>query len=284
MRIGLALINLDRDVGRLDHMRGQIERLGLIFERFPAVLGLQVPDWAKSWFFLPDGTPVHSLKPGEIGVYASHISLHRMLLARADIDALLVMEDDLEIADDLPAVLAGIAGFDVPFDIIKLSNPAKAPYLAHGEVAPGRELATYARVPNNLGAYVISKAGAAKTTAFHGLRRFAIDEDMRRPWDWGLETFGVLPAPIRANIFELSSIDAMGDRNLGRESWLDKLKRRRIGSPRDWLKQVRWQIAHLGAAGYAAAILRGVVYSVAKRVSAKPEACLRMRGRALVER
>jgi glycosyl transferase family 25 len=266
MQIGLALINLDRDEARLAHMRAEFARVGIEVERFPAILGLAVPDWLRPRFLRPDGQPNSSLKPGEIGVYASHLSLHRQLLERSDLDALVIMEDDLRLSDDLPRVLADLSRLAVPFDVIRLSNPAKAPVITHGAVGEGRQLVTYSRVPNNMGCYLISRAGAGKTTAFRGPVRFAIDEEMGRPWDWGLETFGVLPAPVEANIFEHSSIDQLGARALGRESWWDKLQRRNLGSPGAWLRQMRWQVSHLGASGYAKCLVLTALRSARKVV------------------
>ena len=243
-------------------MRAELSNAGLAFERFPAVLGVAVPDWLKSRFFEADGTPVQCLKPGEIGVYASHLVLHRHLLERDDLDALVIMEDDLRIAPDFANIVTSIAQISEDFDIIRLSNPAKAPFITHGYVGDCRHLVTYSRVPNNMGCYLISKSGAKKTTRHIGVSRFAIDEDMRRPWRWGLETFGVLPAPVDANIFEKSSIDALGKRALGAESTWQKLRRRQIGSPKDWLAQIRWQIRHLGARNYLSCLYFRVSRSI----------------------
>lgn len=267
MRIGIALINLAKDRDRLEHMAQQFAAAGIGFERFEAVYGLAVPDALRSWFFDAEGRPTPHLKPGEVGVYASHLALHRRLLERADLDALVVFEDDCEIAPDFAEVLKALASCGKVFDIVRLSNPTKAAYLDHGTLVAGRHLATYARVPNNMGSYLITRGGAQKTTATPTLRRFAIDEDFRRPWEMGLETLGVLPPPVRANIFETSSIDAMGARALGRESFLAKLRRRHWPGPRALLRQWRWQCAHLGVGGYARAIMLGGLRSIAKRFS-----------------
>lgn len=269
MRMALALINLDRDSGRLAHMAQEIAKAGLSFERFPAVQGLAVPEPLKGWFFDAKGTPIPSLKPGEIGVYASHLALHQRLLDDPALDALVVMEDDLEIAPDLSNVLGAIAERHAlePFDIVRLSNPPKAPVLDLGSLVPGRHFVTYSRVPNNMGAYLITRAGAEKSLRFEGLRQFAIDEDFRRPWERGLVTRGVVPAPVRANIFETSSIDAMGARALGQESLLSKLKRRHWPSPAGLLSQWRWQVTELGLGPYLKSILLGLIHSLAKKMS-----------------
>ena len=277
MRIAIALINLDRDQTRLAHMRDQIEAAGLAFERFPAVLGLAVPDWLRPWFFDASGQPTPTLKPGEVGVYASHLALHRQLLLRDDLDALVVMEDDLAVGPALAAVLEGVGRLAEhrQMDVVRLSNPPKAPYCEHEAVAAGYRLVTYARVPNNMGCYLITRSGAEKTTRFAGLRRFAIDEDFRRPWELGLETYGVVPAPVEANTLETSSIDAMGTRALGRETAWQKFARRHRPSPAGFARQIRWQVRHLGFFGYLRAIMLTVAHSLAKRLSPRLAAQVR---------
>lgn len=267
MRIGIALINLAKDRDRLEHMTRQFAAAGLGFERFEAVYGLAVPDALRTWFFEAEGQPTRHLKPGEIGVYASHLALHQQLLERSDLDALVVFEDDCEIAPDFADVLKALATCAKAYDIVRLSNPTKAAYLDHGTLVAGRHLATYARVPNNMGSYLITRGGARKSTASPALRQFAIDEDFRRPWELGLETLGVLPPPVRANIFEISSIDEMGARALGHENFLAKLKRRHWPGPLQLIRQWRWQAAHLGIGGYARAIVLGALWSIAKRLS-----------------
>lgn len=267
MRIGIALINLGKDRDRLAHMAAQFAAAGIGFERFEAVYGLAVPEALRGWFFDRAGNATPLLKPGEIGVYASHLALHLQLLQRDDLDGMVVFEDDCEIAPDFADVLKALALHGGAFDIVRLSNPSKAAYLDHGTLVAGRHLVTYARVPNNMGCYLITRTGASKTTASPSLRRFAIDEDFRRPWEIGLETSGVLPPPARANIFEISSIDAMGDRALGRESFIAKLRRRHWPSPSGLLRQWRWQVSHLGLGGYARAIVLGLAWSAAKRLS-----------------
>ena len=260
MRIAVFVINLDRDKDRLAFMARQLDALGLAWERFPAVLGLAVPDELRAWFFTPEGAPSPTLTPGEIGVYASHLSAHHRLLA-SDFDAALVFEDDVEISARLPAFLAQVDALPQGFDLVRLSNPSKSAYVAWADLGAAGELVAYARVPNNLGCYLISRAGAAKTTAPRGLRVWAIDEDMRRPWDWGLATYGVLPPPTKANVLDASSIDALSLRALGRESAWDKLRRRRWISPLAAARRIRWQIAFLGSAPWLRCLARDMLKS-----------------------
>jgi len=43
----IYVINLDRDTERLASIRANLGALGLGFERLPAVMGKDVPDWEK---------------------------------------------------------------------------------------------------------------------------------------------------------------------------------------------------------------------------------------------
>lgn len=260
----VLLINLDRDPGRLAHMRAELGRAGLGFTRVPAVLGLAMPDWARPYFLDEAGRIASTLRPGEVGCYASHLVAAQRIVA-AGLAHALVLEDDLDLPADLgPLLGAALAALPAGWDILRLSNPPKAPYRGLAALPGGRELALYSRVPNNTGAQLLSLSGARKLLR-PGLRTLPIDEHLRRPWDLGLETYGIAPAPIRSNIFDASTIDAIGDRGLGRESLLAKLARRRIGGPADWLRQWRWQRARLGLAGLLLARLRAALRSAGWR-------------------
>jgi glycosyl transferase, family 25 len=264
----IFLINLDRDADRLTLMDEALSRLGLTFERVPAILGVDMPAWLKPWFLDASGAIASTLKRGEVGCYASHLVVARRMAERG-IPVALVFEDDLELPADLvELVTAMLAEAPKGWDIIRLSNPPKAAYLPRGTLPGGREFALYSRVPNNTGASLLSLAGARKLLR-PGLRDLQIDEHLRRPWDLGLETYGVVPAPIRSNIFDTSTIEAMDARGLAGESALAKLRRRRIGTPGLILAQIRWQIAHLGAIGWLRAVLRGVAESVARKLGGR---------------
>lgn len=202
-----VLINLDRDADRLAHMRGQLDRLGMAFERFPAVLGAQLPEALRACF-----PPMHgpeALSAGEVGCYASHIVLLQRAGAGALPAPLLVLEDDTELPDDLPALIADmIAKAPAGWDMIRLSNPPKRAYAKVADLTGGRKLVRYSVVPGSTGAYLVSASGAAKFAAARA-RTIAIDQDLRRPWDWGLDMYGVAPMPITPDVLLASSIDGM---------------------------------------------------------------------------
>lgn len=275
------LINLDRDPDRLAYMAATLEKLGLTFTRIPAVLGLAMPEWVKPYFLDSAGAIASKLRVGEAGCYASHLVVAQRMVD-GSIPVALVFEDDLEFPEDFTDLIAeALRRAPAGWDIIRLSNPPKAPYVPVADLPGGRDLALYARVPNNTGASLLSLSGARKLLR-PGPRDLQIDEHLRRPWDLGMETYGIVPAPIRSNIFDASTIDAMDQRGLGREGLLKKLARRRIATPGMALKHFNWQVARLGAIGWLGAMFHGLANSLSrklggtKKTGAEAQRCLRL--------
>jgi hypothetical protein len=56
-------------------------------------------------------------------------------------------------------------------------------------------LIRYWHLPMLAGGYLISTTGAGKLLRA-GIRRHGVDADLRRPWIFGLDHYGVHPAPI----------------------------------------------------------------------------------------
>lgn len=270
----VIVINLASDSDRLGHMEQQLTELGLPFRRFGAIRGLAVPPELRERFVDTQGCPHSNLKPGEIGVYASHLSIMQGLLASDD-DCLIVMEDDLHISERLPAFIAHIKDLPPDWDIVRLSNPSKSAYVAQADLGAAGELISYLRVPNNMGCYLISKNGASKILAGLKIAIHAIDEDLRRPWDFSLITYGMSPPPVDANVLATSSIDAIGERNLARETGIQKLLRRRRIGPAGLRRKMAWQIQTLGVGAWLECLARSALYRAARRFGVKRPLLLR---------
>ena len=270
----VIVINLASDSDRLGHMEQQLTELGLPFRRFEAIRGLAVPPELRERFVDTQGCPHSNLKPGEIGVYASHLSIMKGLLASDD-DCLIVMEDDLHISERLPAFIAHIKDLPPDWDIVRLSTPSKSAYVAQADLGAAGELISYLRVPNNMGCYLISKNGASKILAGLKIAIHAIDEDLRRPWDFSLITYGMSPPPVDANVLATSSIDAIGERNLARETGIQKLLRRRRIGPAGLRRKMAWQIQTLGVGAWLECLARSALYRAARRFGVKRPLLLR---------
>jgi glycosyl transferase family 25 len=275
----VIVINLASDADRLRHMDRQLTQLGLTYRRFEAVRGLNAPTALRKLFLDPDGRPLSTLKPGEIGVYASHLSIMQDLI-ESDDACVLVMEDDLNISDRLPALLDRIEALPADWDVVRLSNPSKSAYLALNDLGDAGELISYLRVPNNTGCYLLNKRGAKKILSGLSIVKYAIDEDLRRPWDFNLKTYGVSPPPVDANVLSISSIDAIGARALSRETAFQKLLRRRAIGPLRMARRMIWQAQTLGPLSWLRCLLRTILYRIGRRFGLRDKSFLRVRGEA----
>ncbi|WP_162901494.1 glycosyltransferase family 25 protein [Breoghania sp. L-A4] len=206
----IFVINMDRDVDRLAWMATELTRHSFDFERFPAVRGDALPDWLRTMFEDENGR-CSAMTNGEVGCYASHLTIHRHIVERDLQGPVLVLEDDLRLNPDFGSFLTNLDALPADWDIVRLSNPPKEAFRSAARLFGDYAAVRYWRVPNNTGAYLINQRGARKFLERAGKRMRPVDEDLRRPWEHGLATYGVVPAPIESNIFD-STIDTIAGR------------------------------------------------------------------------
>ena len=207
----VILINLDRSTDRLARMKAEFERVGVDFERFPAVSGTDLPESVKPYFCDAAGEVVSPLRSGEIGCYASHLGVWQHIAAGRYGAAALVCEDDVGLPDDLIRLLARLLNAAPSgWDVIRLSSNTRRPVAAVAPLGAGRNLVRYWRGPPLAGAYLVSRAGAAKLLQPQ-LRRRPVDEDLARPWLFDLDAYGVLAAPVAQHAAH-SIVEEMGGR------------------------------------------------------------------------
>lgn len=203
----VIVINLDRDVESLAHISAELARAGLVFDRFAAVDGDDLPGWLKHYFAKASAT----LMPGEIGCYASHLAICRDMAARNA--PALVLEDDVALPPNLPMLLTRLlAVLPEGWDFVRLSYPSKRAMDHVAHLAGAYDLVRYTHVPTSTGAYLLSPSGARKFLAAPVSRDNPVDHDLRRVWAWRLSTFGVAPPLVQADALGGSSIDAMSAR------------------------------------------------------------------------
>lgn len=214
-----VVINLDRDSDRLAHMRREFSKAGLTFERFAALNGGDLPPDLKSYF--PDASLGADavLSSGEIGCYASHLAICRAMAERALPAPLCVLEDDIELAADFADMLAALMRrLPRHWDFVRLSNESKNVVMPIAALSSRYQLVRYSKVPGSTGASLISRSGAEKFVNA-AARALPIDQDLKRVWAWKLDMFGVIPAPVRRDIFDVSSIDSMTDAGWRTKRW-----------------------------------------------------------------
>lgn len=200
----IIVINLDRDTERMAHMRRELERANLKYERFPALCGDHLPSDIARYF------PVDArLSPGEIGCYASHLGIMQRVACGELPSPTLVLEDDVGLPDDLATSLISlVAALPAQWDIVRLSYHTKLLTRPIADLGGGRQLVRYTRVPTTTGAYLISAQGARKFL-IKRCRYAPIDHDLRHVGAWDLDTYGVSPSLIAHDVLGASTIDAL---------------------------------------------------------------------------
>jgi len=135
------LVNLDRDCQRLEAMKSQLDRLGVRYERIPAVLGSDLPEEEKRkvvnhfrWWC----TMCMPVTNGEIGCALSHHRIYEKM-ANEDIKLACVVEDDVELNSrfaELQAYVERIADVSRSQIFLFSNNTAERYDLAEPTVRP----------------------------------------------------------------------------------------------------------------------------------------------------
>lgn len=238
----IFVINLDRDVDRWDHMQRELAKLGLSAERFSAYRGLDLPDWLKPYFLDETGAIASHMNAGEVGCYASHLGAVLKGLEAPDAGPVCILEDDLQLTPAFAEILSKGAQLPADWEILRLSNPAKSAFVVERHLATIGDVVRYWRVPNTTGAYVINPSGARRFLSYARRRLRPVDEDLRRPWEHRIKTYGLLPAPATPNIFQ-SSIEALGGTRVL------PARKRFTNAPTLRLKKWRYLLAEFGLLG-----------------------------------
>jgi glycosyl transferase family 25 len=262
-RMWVFVINLDRDRARLARMIAEAERVGISFERFAAVDGKNLGADLHDQFFSADGPHEPALTAGEIGCYASHLRIHKALAELGE--CALVLEDDVRLSDDIVDAIEAARDCSADWDIIRLSNETKSVVLPVGNILGSRELVRYWTVPNGTGAYLISRTGAIKFLESYERRTLPVDEDLRRPWNCDLNTYGILPPLVEPDVLDDSSIDSLGrDRRLpARDRFKD------VRPFADAIAATGYRFKTFGPVHFVRGVLQSLAISVAKFVAGR---------------
>lgn len=212
--VRIFLINLEEDQDRLATMDEQLSRLGLSYERFAAFRGTEIPPWLQEQFFDAHGRQFAALGAGEIGCYASHLAVCRKVADENLEGPVLVLEDDVEIGPNLDEVLAALDRLPTDWEIVRCINPPRSAFVPLVRLTEGVEVIRYWRIPVIAGAYLINRAGAVRFLSSLPRRQRPVDDDLRRFWETGLITYGLVPPPVLARPYHSreSAIARMGGR------------------------------------------------------------------------
>ena len=195
-RLQTWVINLDRAPQRLARISSQLERLGLLFTRLPAVDARALTAEQRGALDEPAYRRRHGMTPvaGELGCYLSHVEAMRLFL-QSDAQFALVLEDDALLRDSLPAVLQGLMRQPTRWDVAKLSAVHSGSPVPYAEVAPGHQLAVMLSRCTGSSAYLMNRRAAEAYT--RGLLPMSLPYDhvFDQGWRFGLKFRLVTPTP-----------------------------------------------------------------------------------------
>lgn len=196
----VILINLARAQDRREKMARQFTALGIDYEILEATDGRNLTPADRAW--VDDEarrriTP-YPLTDNEIGCWISHRRAMLSLIEGGQ-EMAAIIEDDADLTPDFSAALAAIEAMQEPFDGIDLHRNFK-----RGELfTPVRPLGTDNRLGRvgythmNLTAYVMSRRGAQRFIVAASRFVHAVDKELHRYWDNGLDLYG-LERPVAA--------------------------------------------------------------------------------------
>lgn len=170
----ILLINLDRQPERLSHMRSQLDKLGLAYERVAAI-----DKYALTSADLPANS---TMTPGELACACSHFACWTRALECGD-DEVLILEDDVFIAPQLTDVLAAHAPLPADAHLVRFETRRQRVqldnhYHAYSEGIALRRM--YSAHPGTAG-YVITRKGAKRLLAERWRYDHALDGALFEP-------------------------------------------------------------------------------------------------------
>jgi len=192
----IYVINLDRDVERMASLAGSLQTLGLAYQRIPAILGKQVPDWEKlvdaELYGARNRLPMP--RAGEVGCYLSHLKAMEEFL-RSEAPWCVILEDDVDIRPECVEVLTALGRHD-DWDLVKLFCFHSGLPVRKRALTAEHHLVVHLTRTTSSAAYAINRKAAA--TLLRSMRPITeqVDHALERPWETGLRVRGVRPLPV----------------------------------------------------------------------------------------
>jgi glycosyl transferase family 25 len=204
-KVIILVINLDRSPLRLENIAGQLNRLGLAWQRMPAADGKNLDLSDARLLDLEGFKRLHGKMPlvGELGCYLSHVWCMQRLLS-TDYEYALIVEDDALLGDDLPAVLSDLMTMPSHWDMVKLSGMHGGTPLKLEVLSGGRSLAVPLSRYTGSSCYLVNRKVAALYADGLLPMKLPYDHEYDRAWDYGFKMRMVVPAPC-LHTFELGS-------------------------------------------------------------------------------
>ena len=225
----IFVINLNESTERLERLKSNFERLGLDFERIPAVDGRKLsenqilkhysPELNRKNYFVPLSKP-------EIGVYISHLKACEKIISE-NLDFGIILEDDIVLKEGFQIVPQVLSSLKHKWNYIKLIAPGKKKKIKariqipvelsaklsiqkySGESSSDKheknnetrnikvpiyfELISWNKPPIGTSAYAVTREGAEEFLSKRSVFFRPIDVDLQYEWETSLKVQGLRP-------------------------------------------------------------------------------------------
>ena len=200
-KVHAYIINLEKSIDRMTHMRQEITTLGLPYTRIEAVYGPALPEPIEEF----DERRFNRLTGKqknlrEIGCYLSHIHTFKSFLA-SDNNYALILEDDVHLPDLLISLLESAIVHNKHWDLLRLSSSRQGEFIKIAQLDTDHQLAYNLKVLKNTGAYLISRKGAK--SCLNKLLPMCLPYDVAldRDWDFNIKSACITPFPVQLEDF-----------------------------------------------------------------------------------
>jgi glycosyl transferase family 25 len=238
----IFVISLPAAQARRASCRAAMDRLGLEFEFFDAIRGSDLSQEQIARAYDPDKNArlfKRPLSTAEIGCYLSHRALWDRVGRSRDGGAI-ILEDDFDAGDALPALLHEICGMDLSNCLVKLHSQRKAKGAPLANLAGGYKLLAPRKVPGFALGYVVERRAAAALADKRLPFARPVDIDLKHWWDFGVSVLIVQPSVLRIRLGDDASAIESSRRSAkpaGRFSgWVRLVRNVRY----QWRYQLQW--------------------------------------------
>lgn len=205
------VINLDRSPNRLKKISAQLDRLGLNWQRVTAVDGATLNMDDITVLDTPRFHQQHGKHPlpGELGCYLSHIKALEALLS-TDHEWGLILEDDADLGDGLPAVINALLEQPQAWDLVKLSGMHSGTPVKAQKLLSGQDLCIALSSYTGASCYLVNRYAAERMSKRLLPMSLPYDWAYDRGWLLGLKVRIVMPAPCQHSFVMGSELHPKG--------------------------------------------------------------------------
>ncbi len=238
-KLGVWLINLDRDSARLTAMQQQLQKLGITYQRFAAIDGKQQAETLSkradtAAYARNMGSPI---LPGKMGCYASHIAVWEQFLA-SDHDVALILEDDVVFHDDfmrsLDLALEASDYWDtIRFNCIRAKMPVRQGHIGN------YSLNAYVGPFTGNAAYLIKRNIAERLLPNLWPQTRAFDHELNRFFFHDFRQFGLEPFSTHVDDGNESSITGSNYALVNKFKWYQRLPHYRLKAA-NYFRRAGW--------------------------------------------